>query len=279
MVLIDLTKVTDGLHSLWWNRIRCSDFAFFSKIFNCDKAELNEGDVLIHKEKHFGDPYPLIKYAIIEQGQLYFLDKKSITSKLQKSVVKYIMEHNILPFNCRFVKSFKNGNVEVKYEPTKYDSFTFRFENDDLDYDKSDFGDIGELLKQLDTAPDPLPKANTNDIQNDIEPITYNSFLYPKVYVENAKIEKINKRESSMKGKTSIFYLLQINGGKYYVSATNKDIARTNNSICNVRIGVIIFNESKIVIGDYISFHATIFEDKELGYLLQNIREIQKQSN
>ena len=78
---INLNKVDDGLGGEWWHHIHSSNFGFSEKLADIDNYEVQEGDVIIHKEIQEGERFPAIKYHVVSGKKKGFYYVRKFTTK------------------------------------------------------------------------------------------------------------------------------------------------------------------------------------------------------
>ncbi len=77
--------------------------------------------------------------------------KKETNAKLVRDMVAFMRRTGAWPPKAEIKKSYKNGNIDIAFEPGRYDTFTLRLTADLLD------GDPKELLDALKPAAEPEP--------------------------------------------------------------------------------------------------------------------------
>lgn len=124
---MNITTLKDDLSGDWWHYLRSKDFGFLEKIPDLTDVDASEGDVLIHKQIKKGERFPTIRYHVITgDGSSRVIENKEVKELLADTLVAFVNETEKLPFACEVSKFFKNGNVQVDYTPTKFDSFALK---------------------------------------------------------------------------------------------------------------------------------------------------------
>jgi len=123
---INIFNIKDDLGGDWWHHIYSSNFGFLSKIPNLKSHEIEENDVLIHKEIMKGDRFPTIRYHLIAEDGTKIVKNDEVKEVLAEKLVEYVRENKEFPFACYLVKIFKNGNAQVDYKPTPFESFALK---------------------------------------------------------------------------------------------------------------------------------------------------------
>jgi hypothetical protein len=123
---IDLTKLDNEIKGEWFQHIHSSDFGFAMKLMGIKNYDVEKDDIIIHKEIKEGDPFPTIRYVVIEDKGYHVADKEEVKEILGNKLIDFVKKNKKLPFACRFNKVFKNGAVQVDYNPSQYDKFPIR---------------------------------------------------------------------------------------------------------------------------------------------------------
>lgn len=123
---IDLTKLDDELKGDWFHHIYASNFGFLMKLAGIENYEVERDDIIIHKEIMEENNFPTIKYNLIGDKGSHGASKDEVKELLGKKLVDYVKKNKKLPFACKFNKVFKNGAVQVDYNPSQYDKFPIK---------------------------------------------------------------------------------------------------------------------------------------------------------
>lgn len=65
-------------------------------------------------------------YGVTKPDGTREMDKRDASKILAKQMLDYMLAKKMYPPKTSFKKSYANGNVDLSYEPTEYDSFTIR---------------------------------------------------------------------------------------------------------------------------------------------------------
>jgi len=123
---MNLTQIKDDLKGNWWHYIRADDFGFLQTIPDLTNLQVNEGDILIHKQIKQDEQFPTIRYHLIKDKLPEIVKNEEIKEILGKKLVEYVKTNQKLPFACKVIKFFKNGNAQVNFSPTQYDNFALK---------------------------------------------------------------------------------------------------------------------------------------------------------
>ncbi len=126
MIHLNLDEISDELEGRWWLEVRTSDFGFLEQIPDVKECEVDNDDILIHKQRIEGEQFPMIRYHLIMDGEPLQLQKKNLNDTLAEHLVNYIKEKKKFPFACTLEKLQKNGEAVVKYKPGAFDEFTIK---------------------------------------------------------------------------------------------------------------------------------------------------------
>jgi len=123
---INVFDIKDDLGGNWWHHINVSNFGFLSKISDLKSHDVEENDILIHKEIKKGDRFPTIRYHLIAGEQTKIIKNDEVKEVLAEELVEYVRENKKFPFACHLAKIFKNGNAQIDYKPTQFESFALK---------------------------------------------------------------------------------------------------------------------------------------------------------
>jgi len=146
LMKINLDKLDDGLGGEWWHHIHSSNFGFSEKLADLDNYEVQQGDILIHKEMQEGERFPSIKYHVVTDKDSHVADKNEVKELLGKRLVEEIRKKSKFPYACKFAKFFKNGAAQINYNPTQHDKFPLK-----IVPKQHDISNIEEFFKDLKT--------------------------------------------------------------------------------------------------------------------------------
>jgi len=123
---INIFDIKDDLGGDWWHHINMSNFGFLNKIIDLKSHNVGEDDILIHKEIKEGDKFPTIRYHLIAGDETKIVKNDKVKEVLAEKLVEYVRENKRFPFACHLAKIFKNGNAQVDYKPTQFESFALK---------------------------------------------------------------------------------------------------------------------------------------------------------
>jgi hypothetical protein len=123
---MNLTQISDDLEGNWWHYIRINDFGFLQTIPDPTNLKVIERDILIHKQIKEGERFPTIRYHLIKNNKPEIIKNEEVKELLANKLVEYVKSKKKLPFACKVAKFFKNGNAQVNYSPTQYDTFALK---------------------------------------------------------------------------------------------------------------------------------------------------------
>ncbi len=67
------------------------------------------------------------QYMVARSEGLISINKKEANGLISRQILNYMKRTKRWPPNCEMGRSFKNGDVELKYQPSSYDSFPVKF--------------------------------------------------------------------------------------------------------------------------------------------------------
>lgn len=193
MVNFNLFELKDEyeLSGNWWNLVRTSNFGFASRIPDLASFDAEKDDILIHKVmvEEDGRRFPELSYIIIgDDRNVEVTNKRGLSDLLARKFVEYIEKNEKIPFNCLIRKSFKDGSVQIKYKPTKYDEFTLKISSKNLKVD--DLAGYLEGLKSEEKNPleymNSISRKKTTQTQLVVPEVKSNQ--QPMIKSENQKI-------------------------------------------------------------------------------------------
>jgi hypothetical protein len=148
---MDITQLNDDLKGDWWHYIRVKDFGFIYSIPNLKNLTVNDGDILLHKEIKEGERFPTKRYHLIHDKGSKIVENNEVKEILTDKLVDYVKKNKALPFSCKRVKFFKNGNVQVNYSPTQYDNFALK-----IIPKEHEIEDITKFFEGLESVSNPI---------------------------------------------------------------------------------------------------------------------------
>jgi hypothetical protein len=74
------------------------------------------------------DRFIKIQYYIVVDGKPLYMgnDNKFIKKYLIDGLLEFVKQNGKLPYACKYIKAFQNGNIQVDYKPTDWDNFALR---------------------------------------------------------------------------------------------------------------------------------------------------------
>jgi hypothetical protein len=95
------------------------------------KKSIRIGSVFFVKNKEFvedlGREIIMTTYGIARSHGIEEMDKRDVSKVLAKQMYEYMRSKNMYPPKTSVKKTFANGNVDLAYTPSDYDTFTIRF--------------------------------------------------------------------------------------------------------------------------------------------------------
>ena len=283
MYKLNLTEIHDGLEGYWWHRIRTSDFAFQTKITKQSEAEVEDDDILIHKqyktdEMGQRERFPTTRYQLISDGEPLEIDGKEVRKQLGGKLVEFVINNKKLPYACEFKKVQQDGLIIINYAPNPFENFQLKIEPSQMDLsdDESEsFFSSLEIVKEnvLSESGDVTSKINPVTEALEIEQISAESG--GKVYVFDGLIDEIDLRKSFFQGAETVFYLLSIKGGQA-APDDKKDTLKRDFLTINAKASENALDKFGLKVGDRVSFNGQLKKDKNLKWVIQNIRKFSK---
>ena len=78
-------------------------------------------------------------YGVADESGIKEMGKKEASTVLASQILEFMHAHKMYPPNTEMKKSYANGNVDLEYSPTEYDTFTIRFTPDMIGENVEDF--------------------------------------------------------------------------------------------------------------------------------------------
>jgi hypothetical protein len=278
---INLEEVIDDtLNGNWYHYVRSDDFAWLSRP-NYKNLEVNDDDIIIHKEIEEGERWPKVKYHQILDGEAFEIDGADARELLAEKLIEFINKNNKLPFACSFIQVFKNGNLKMKYAPADMD-FVLKILKENVDKITKLKGDkdpdeIEKFFQGLDVDGNALdttatsitiPKLTSAPV---LEAVSLEG-VKSKVYVTETEIKKIETRKSTYMGNETIYYLMETAGGMAAPDNKKSTLQREIKKAI-VKCSENAMEKYSLKEGQKISFNSTFKNTKSLGCVLQNIRK------
>ncbi len=256
-----------------WSWFDASKFAYYLEIPDPNNIPMDEDDFLVHKVWEEGEQWPNVRYHLMQMGELLPAENNFIKDTLAELVLKYAEEHNKLPFRTEFSRGYKNGNVQVKYKPVDNQEFAIKIDAEDYE------GDLVEFIKGLETEKENPIAAGPGQGDFTIDSIRDSSLLRSfgtSVYIKNAELVDINERRQQYNQFIQSVYLIQVKNGE--VADSRKKDARTEPfEVLNAKISENLYEKSDLSVGEKISFKGSIKDHRKFGFIIQNIRKIEKE--
>jgi hypothetical protein len=91
------------------------------------------------------------------------VENEEVKEVLAKNLVDYVKKNKKLPFACKFIKVFKNGNAQVNYHPTDFDNFALKIIPREHGIENTE-----KFLINLETAKNPIKLIETKDLGKNV---------------------------------------------------------------------------------------------------------------
>ena len=203
--------------------------------------------------------------------------------------IQFLKEHNKLPFACKFAKVFKNGKVQIDYNPTGYDNFALKLEPSQLplnhikpedEENGPSTEEITHYFENLETDSNNLDEEGTS---SDISKISQDSTLQAianesgknTVCVFDSIIKKIDRRKTFYQGHENVYYMIRLEGGEGAPDTKKSTLHRELGEI-NAKCSENAFEKYELEEGDVVSFNGKYKEDSKDGVVLQRIMKFDK---
>ncbi len=287
---IDIMEVVeDELEGRWFHYLRSRDFAWQSTIPDQSNMEVEEDDILIHKQILEGDRFPQVRYHQVFEDEAFLVDGGDVRDMLAGKLSEFLKEHNKLPFACKFAKVFKNGKVQIDYNPTGYDNFALKLEPSQLplnhikpedEENGPSTEEITHYFENLETDSNNLDEEGTS---SDISKISQDSTLQAianesgknTVCVFDSIIKKIDRRKTFYQGHENVYYMIRLEGGEGAPDTKKSTLHRELGEI-NAKCSENAFEKYELEEGDVVSFNGKYKEDSKDGVVLQRIMKFDK---
>jgi hypothetical protein len=123
------------------------------------KRSIPVGSVVLTKSRGVtekGVKYVETDYGIAEKSAVKVISKKDASKILLQQAFDYMKQNKRWPPNMTIKDSFKDGDVEIHYAPSEYDSFFLKFTSDLMGQKPLEFF---KKIKPSEKEPDPLWKV------------------------------------------------------------------------------------------------------------------------
>lgn len=283
--------VDDDFEGNWWVYIRSgSDFICYSKIPNREALEVDDDDILIHKQmesnEETGARFVSKNYFQVLDGVAYQIDVKEFRIQVGKCVIRYINSKGKYPVGWSLNKVQKKESIAIlefklsefdkynlKIHPGKFKQFSgFKaiVREDVVDY----FSNLQTTAAPKDSPPSPrsprLPKITSAP---EIQAAAAESG--GKIFITQAKIEGIDQRISKFQDSETIYYILRVKEGSAAGTKGTKKIPAIQRDfeVINARCSENAKEKFKLEVGDVVSFNGRLKDDRYLGLIVQNVRK------
>ncbi len=281
---LDLTEVSDGLTSKWWNFIRVADFAFQINIPKHEEVAAEEEDVFIHKEmmeiEDISRKVLVKRYHTVLDGELIQVEPKDIRELIATKLSDFITANSQLPFGCQLKKIQKSNRLLIfNYSPNDFDKLQLKIPPESLFPNELTIEEMEDYIRKLPQCiENPLGGADTT---HTIDPIEENRVIQQialengknRVYVNNGILEKMDIRKTVYMGNETVYHLLYVKGGTA-APDNKKSSIRRDFDYLSAKCSKNLKKNTNLEIGDEISFSGTLKNDSELKYILQNVKKI-----
>ena len=272
---INLFEVKEeyGYESNWWKHIRSSDFGYFDQLQNMQAYLVEKNDFLFLNQRAVEGYFEKFWFIVTPNG-LERTDSNEVKEILTKSMVEFARKYEKLPYGCYIFKEFKNKNIQINYEPDKFDKVVMRLS-------PGDFGieDVQEFfggLESVQVNPAESIKKTWSDASKRRESSTRRltgSKLFAsgkRIVIQRGELKKIEKRERNYEGKIYFQYLLHLTEGIYEI----EDEEEKNFKELIAQISESLYDKIEPQIGDCIYCKGRTKNDWTLGDIVYNIRTL-----
>ncbi len=125
-IKININEIRDGLGGNWWIHIQTKSLNLIERILVVEGYEVEEDDIIIHKEIVLGDRYPTTRYHLVQGNRTRLVESYQVKNVLIKGLINHVKKNKILPIGCMVTKSFKNGSIQINYNPSADISFALK---------------------------------------------------------------------------------------------------------------------------------------------------------
>jgi hypothetical protein len=273
---IDINTVKDDLSGPWWHHVKVADFKLV-EIINLTSSghAVNEGDVLVHKQVLPGEQYPSVRYhAVSPGGSTRPVTNQEVRELLGKSLLAFIEKTGFLPPNCTFIKRFKNGSVQMDFEPSKSVRFALKIVPAD-----SKVTDLDARIETMQAGPAqaPTPGVQVTGVPGK-SAVAVDDLAVPKhitriqgtVALIDGTVEQAEKRTGAFQDHPVTYYMLTIR--EALVGLGERDAIGYPVRVIKVRLTERKATRRRIQPGIHISLHGKLEEHGSDGFAIKYAR-------
>ncbi len=294
---INLFEVEDKLGGFWWEYLRVRDFGYLTKIADKKALDVEDDDILIHKEMAENDSgmkFPEKIYHQVLEGETFEIASNDVRLHLAKLLVGFINQKQKLPFACEYAKHMKNGAIAVNFTPTKFDNFQLKFRFTTIKNipgaSDPDVEEVAEYIRSLSHVKEPqfdgmIGGAISHGVKNlslgemsveDVKNLRQIALVSGKnsVFVNEGTITKMEKQVSDYQGHETVSYILEITGGS--IATMEKDPNLIPVSMVRAKCSENGMEKYELAVGNTVSFGGKVNDSRDYGWLVQNIRKFEK---
>ncbi len=121
------------------------------------KKSIRVGAVFYTKQRETldtGQQIVTTTYGFAAENGTKEMDKREVSQILATQMLEYMRTKNMYPPNTKIKKSYANGNVDLDFSPSDYDSFVIRLTPELVE------GDVEDFLYSLDDFKDTVSDAS-----------------------------------------------------------------------------------------------------------------------
>ncbi|MHA1112051.1 MAG: hypothetical protein ACTSRE_13165 [Promethearchaeota archaeon] len=272
---VNLYEVKDehGYESNWWKHIRSEDFGFFEKLWSLGSYIVEEDDILYLNQRAPEGYFEKYWFIATDMG-VERTDKSEVNEVLTKSLVEFVRTQGKMPFGCFVSKEFKNKNIQVNFEPNKFDKIIMKLSPGEFDIE-----DVQDFFRDLETV-DINPADSTFEESRGImkpkpksKPKSTKPQIFPsgeRIIINKGEITEIEKREQSYEGRAFYQYMLHLINGSYELEGEpEEDFPEVY-----AQISESLYNKKSPQVGDMIYCKGRTKRDWTFGDIVHNIRTL-----
>lgn len=270
---VNLYEVKDeyGYESNWWKHIRSADFGYFEKLRNLRSYIVEDDDILILNQRAPEGYFEKYWFIATEMG-VERTAKSEVTEVLTKYLVEFVRAHGKMPFGCYIFKEFKNENIQVNFEPNKFDKIAMKLTPGDFDIE-----DVQDFFRDLETVgenpADSVSEENNKSSKAKSKPRSTKPQIFPsgeRIIINTGEITEIEKRKQSYEGREFYQYMLRLINGTFELEGEpEEDFPEVY-----AQISESLYDKKNPQIGDIIYCKGRTKRDWTFGDIVHNIRTL-----
>jgi hypothetical protein len=179
-----------------------------------------------------------------------------------------------MPYGCYIYKEFKNKNIQVNFEPNKFDKVIMKLTPGDFDIE-----DVQDFFRELKPVEENPAESESEKLEGDFKPNSEKKprstkpQIFPageRIIINSGEISEIEKKKQTYEGREFYQYMLHLINGTYELEGESQEEFLE----VYAQISENLFNKKNPQIGDIIYCKGRTKRDWTYGDIVHNIRTL-----